>query len=72
MIVPNKSIRFKDSIIFKMLCILDFEFDEIEVSDLYKKNKRHFDCIDEFIYSLDLLYILDKIKVTDSGKVGKC
>lgn len=37
MIVPNKSIRFKDSIMFKMLCILDLEFDEIEVSDLYKK-----------------------------------
>ncbi|EGR4176547.1 hypothetical protein FLL83_10610 [Vibrio cholerae] len=72
MIVPNKSIRFKDSIMFKMLCILDLEFDEIEVSDLYKKIKKHFDCIDEFVYSLDLLYILDKIKVTDSGKVIKC
>ncbi|WP_423839508.1 ABC-three component system middle component 7, partial [Vibrio cholerae] len=46
MIVPNKSIRFKDSIMFKMLCILDLEFDEIEVSDLYKKIKKHFDCID--------------------------
>lgn len=39
---------------------------------IYIKNKKHFDCMDEFVYSLDLLYILDKIKVTDSGKIIKC
>jgi hypothetical protein len=73
MITPNKTIPFKDSIVFKMTYILDIEFDEISLIDLYKLTKKKFLGIEEFIYSLDALYVLGKIDMdTDIGKIKKC
>lgn len=73
MITPNKTIPFKDSIAFKMTYILDIEFDEISLIDLYKLTKKKFLGIEEFIYSLDALYVLGKIDMdTDIGKIKKC
>jgi hypothetical protein len=73
MITPNKTIPFKDSIAFKMTYILDIEFDEISLIDLYKLTKKKFLGIEEFIYSLDTLYVLGKIDMdTDIGKIKKC
>jgi len=64
MIYPNKHIRIEDSIIFKMLFILEntHEF-EINIHELFSRTKKHFTNPDEFIYSLDVLYILDVIDV---------
>ncbi len=39
MITPSKTIPFKDSIVFKMTIILDDDFDEIPLIDLYNKKK---------------------------------
>ena len=73
MITPNKTTPLKDSIIFKMTYILDEEFDEIGLSQLYKITKRKFGSIEEFMYSIDTLYILGKIEVDfNLGKVKKC
>ncbi len=73
MITPSKTILFKDSIIFKMTSILDEDFEDIPLVDLYKKTKKKFIGIDEFIYSIDALYILGKIDLDlELGKVRKC
>lgn len=64
MIYPNKTIALKDSIIYKMIVILETQVNsEISLLDLYSKTKNNFTNIDEFIYSLDVLYILNKIEV---------
>ncbi len=73
MITPSKTISFKDSIVFKMTYILDEQFDEISVVELYKNTKRKFFGLDEFIYALDALYVLGRIDIDiEMGKVKKC
>lgn len=64
MIYPNKNIRFEESIIFKMVSILDRkDFSDIKITDLYKETQMKFQNADEFIYSLDVLYVLEMIEV---------
>ncbi|MDR6158631.1 hypothetical protein QF023_002147 [Chryseobacterium sp. SLBN-27] len=64
MIYPNKQIKVEDSIIYKMTYLLEDEgIKIIGISELYHKVKKKFDNIDEFIYSLDVLYILNIIEV---------
>ncbi len=73
MITPSKTISFKNSIAFKMTYILDQDFEEVSLSDLYKLTKRRFLGIEEFIYSIDALYVLGKIDVDlEIGKIKKC
>lgn len=73
MITPSKSISFKDSIVFKMIYILDEQFDEISVADLHNKTKRKFLGLNEFIYALDVLYVLGVIDVDiELGKIKRC
>ncbi|MCY8175647.1 hypothetical protein MOE00_02545 [Bacillus inaquosorum] len=71
MIVPNKVIRFSDSVIGKMPIILEnISEKEMKIKELFFTTQNHFDEIDEFVYSLDVLYILDAIKVDfDKGVV---
>lgn len=64
MIYPNKHIRFEESIIYKMLYLLEHqEYTEISISELFSKTISKFQNIDEFIYSLDVLYILNEIEI---------
>ena len=73
MITPSKTISFKDSIVFKMMYILDEQFDEISVAELYNKTKRKFLGLNEFIYALDVLYVLGVIDMDiEIGKIRKC
>ena len=73
MITPSKTISFKNSITYKMLYILDDQFDEIPLVELYKNTKRKFLGLDEFIFAIDALYILGEIDVDlELGKVIKC
>lgn len=73
MITPSKTISFKDSITFKMLHILDIQFEEMPIGELYKNTKRKFLGLDEFIFALDVLYILGEIDVDlELGKIKKC
>lgn len=56
-----------------MLYILDMQFEEIPIGELYKNTKRKFLGLDEFILALDALYILGKIDVDlELGKIRKC
>ncbi|WP_299492355.1 ABC-three component system middle component 7 [uncultured Shewanella sp.] len=73
MITPSKTIPLKESIIFKMTYILDVEFEETSLSEIYKKTKAKFIDLEEFIYAIDILFVLGKIEVNlDLGKVKKC
>lgn len=71
MIVPNKIIRFNESIIGKMLIILKgLSQEEMSIRELYLSCEEHFDEMNEFIYSLDVLFLLDAIHVDfDKGVV---
>lgn len=64
MIYPNKNIRFEESIIYKMISVLEQrEKSVINIHDLYNETKTKFKNTDEFIISLDVLYALDMINV---------
>lgn len=70
MIYPNKHRRFEESIIYKMLTIMDYRnFSSIGIIELYEQTKRDFQNIDEFIVSLDVLYALDMIEVDFKNEV---
>jgi hypothetical protein len=73
MITPSKTIPFKDSVIFKMTYILDVEFEDASLAELYKNTKGKFLGLDEFIYAIDILYVLGKVDVNlDLGRIRKC
>jgi hypothetical protein len=64
MIYPNKNIRFEESIIYKMISVLELqEKASINIHELYNQTKAKFKNTDEFIISLDVLYALDMINV---------
>ena len=72
MIYPNKHIRFEESIIYKMISILESGTNnEVDIHELFKKTKKKFKNADEFIYSLDVLYVLDMIEVDFSNETVK-
>lgn len=64
MIYPNKNIRFEESIIYKMIAVLEQRnMSTINIHELYNETKSKFKNTDEFIISLDVLYALDMINV---------
>ncbi|MEC1791038.1 hypothetical protein P9D84_06435 [Bacillus vallismortis] len=70
MIVPNKVISFSESIIGKMPIILKcLSKEEMTLKELFFTTQDYFE-IDEFIYALDVLFLLDAIKVDmDKGVI---
>lgn len=72
MIYPNKHIRFEESIIYKMIYILEAqEYSEITITELFAKTISKFQNADEFIYSLDVLYILNEIEINFENEIIK-
>ncbi|SFJ54441.1 hypothetical protein SAMN02799624_04932 [Paenibacillus sp. UNC496MF] len=71
MIVPNKVISFSESIIGKMpIIIRRLSKQDMTVKELFFTTQDYFEEIDEFIYSLDVLFLLNAIKVDfDKGVV---
>lgn len=73
MITPNKTTSLKDSIIYKSIFILEEDFEIISLTELYKNVIDRFDGIDEFIYSIDVLFLLDLVDVNfELGMISKC
>ncbi|CDQ17563.1 TPA: hypothetical protein NPP59_004999 [Klebsiella pneumoniae] len=72
MIVPNKATPLRESILFKMLAILEEDFETIGLLELYDEVSHLFEGIDEFVFSLDVLFIIEKIKVNEKGILEKC
>nr|WP_312216818.1 ABC-three component system middle component 7 [Clostridioides sp.] len=70
MLIPNKIISYKESIIFKMLKIVNYKMDKISIVDLYSSVNKYYDNVDEFIYSIEVLYLLSYIDVDfDKGEI---
>ncbi|WP_394799574.1 ABC-three component system middle component 7 [Flavobacterium algicola] len=72
MIYPNKHIQFEESIIYKMIFLLEAqEYSEISITELFTNTISKFQNADEFIYSLDVLYILDEIEIDFENEIIK-
>ena len=70
MLVPSKFTRLEESTIFKMKCILANKRQDEAIIDVYERTKNIFYDVSEFIYALDVLYILDAIDINDeTGKI---
>jgi len=69
MIYPNKNIRFKESLLHKMTVILMLKNQkEIRIENLFEQVKEEFETIDQFLLSLDVLYILDAIYLDEENQ----
>ena len=71
MIVPNKIIPFNESVISKLEFILRELGDEEELNNLYHKVERKFAGIDQFLYAIDVLYALDRIRIDEPTRTVK-
>jgi len=71
MITPNKFISFDESVLSKLETILDVGSDEIEIGRLYEVTSEKFDEIDQFMYAIDILYILGRIEVDFANRIVK-
>lgn len=65
MLFPSKFTSFEESVINKMILILEIENKSIGLIELYNKFKNKFISIDEFIFALDGLYALGYIEIED-------
>ncbi|GMA98263.1 ABC-three component system middle component 7 [Pelosinus sp. IPA-1] len=70
MILPNKLIRFQDSIIAKTVCILDeVSLEHQSINSLYDKVNNNFEDLNQYILALDVLFALEKIKIDEKAQV---
>ncbi len=70
MILPNKLIKFQDSILAKTVFILDkVSQNSQSVSELYCLVKEHFDDVNQYILTLDVLFTLEKINYNEEMQV---
>ncbi len=66
--LPNKIITFNESDFKNSIYILnELTNKRMQPVELYKKTKKHFNSIGEFIDVLDFLYLLNTINYCDKG-----
>lgn len=71
MITPNKFISFDESVLSKLETLLNVGSDEIEIGRLYKETYKKFEGVDQFIYAIDILYVLGRIEVDFATRTVK-
>lgn len=70
MILPNKITSFKESLISKTPYILDIiKETDATVLTIYEKTKEYFEDVNSFIWTIDVLYTLNKIELDDNTEV---
>lgn len=63
MILPNKLITFHDSILIKIIYIIEvIENKDMNVYELYEIVQNNFVDLNEYILALDVLYVLERIE----------
>ena len=63
MITPNKVVALKSSALGMTDIILEQGPTPIEIVHLFQKVENKFESIDQFLLTLDLLYVLDRIDI---------
>lgn len=67
--LPNKITSYKESILSKLPIILnELRDNQVSIKDIYMKNERKFESIDQFIDALDCLYALGKIQYDEESE----
>lgn len=71
MILPNKLITFNESILRKMVYVLDemSEHNTEHIRELYFRVKDNFEDINQYIVALDVLFVLGKIDYNTETQV---
>lgn len=70
MILPNKLIPFKESILAKIVYLLNvLILNNESVESLFEKTRQNFEDINQFILALDVLFVLEKIEFDEELKV---
>lgn len=68
--LPNKIYSYSDSILSKFVPIIKILMKSDEtVFSLYQKSKQHFTNIQDYIDTLDCLYALNKIVLSEKEKI---
>lgn len=65
--MPNKIISLNESCLYKSAILISKLKNNTHVIELYKANSKIFFDISEFIDALDLLFVLEKIIISDDG-----
>ncbi|MBU0926014.1 hypothetical protein KKG81_14100 [bacterium] len=63
MIFPNKFISFDSSVLSRLHIISEIDVKKISLVELYYELHNKFDSMDEFLYFIDVLYLLDYLEV---------
>lgn len=73
MIAPTKFTSLDDSVLGKAPAILQVLNASMSIHELYRLVETRFEDAGEFLYAIDVLYVLDAIQVdTVTGMVHKC
>jgi hypothetical protein len=63
MITPNKAITIEESALGKAPVILRQGSKPVDLLSLYRAVRLHFDSIDQFLLTLDVLHVLGKLDI---------
>ena len=70
--LPSKIINYDESIIGKFSFILDeISNKEINIYELFDKLKKKFNNAEEYLVTLEVLYLLNKIEILEDSEVIK-
>lgn len=69
MLMPNKTISISESCIYKSAMLLSKIEDEVAVEELYRKEKKKFLDISDYLDALDLLFVLGKVVLDEESGV---
>lgn len=73
MITPNKFIPLKESALGKVELTHSIIDDSKSVGELYEANRSRYDSLEQFIYSIEILYLTNKIEFNElNGIISKC
>jgi len=64
-VLPNKVISIKNSILWKLPDIIKCIKENNNIIDVYHLVENKVDDINEFLYAIDILYLLEMIKVDE-------
>ena len=63
MISPNKFIPFDQSILRRLEIILDRDRSDVGITQLFKETSAKFDDVNQFMYTIDVLFVLGCIEI---------